>query len=142
MAKFCTKCGAPLKEGARFCVKCGAAQSAAAAPAAQQPAYQQPSQPAAQQPVYQQPLYQQTPQPKKKKSTGKIITSVICLLLSAVILVTCFWQPGFLVKSRDKGIESGGHGIGIDPTAAGRVETGQVTAENLTVETEEGRSPT
>ncbi len=105
----------PLEEGARFCVKCGAAQSAAAAHGA----------PTAR-------------QPKKKKSTGKIITSVICLLLSAVILVTCFWQPGFLVKSRDKGIESGGHGIGIDPTATGRVETGQVTAENLTVETEEG----
>ena len=60
MAKFCTECGAPLKEGATFCSACGAKapaekkpEAAPETPAAPQPAYQTqqtytPSAPAAQ----------------------------------------------------------------------------------------------
>ena len=60
MAKFCTECGAPLKEGATFCSACGAKapaekklEAAPETPAAPQPVYQTqqtytPSAPAAQ----------------------------------------------------------------------------------------------
>ena len=47
MAKFCTECGAPLKEGATFCSACGAKAPAEKKPEAA------PETPAAPQPVYQ-----------------------------------------------------------------------------------------
>ena len=83
MAKFCYRCGNPLREGATFCGKCGSVvmhepaadepaeqpgqqQSVPAAPEVrepvpQQPVYQQPvpQQPTYQPPVPQQPMYQQ-----------------------------------------------------------------------------------
>ncbi len=78
MAKFCYRCGNPLREGATFCGKCGSVvmhepaadepaeqpgqqQSVPAAPEVREPVPQQPvyQQPVPQQPVYQQPVPQQ-----------------------------------------------------------------------------------
>ena len=78
MAKFCYRCGNPLREGATFCGKCGSVvmhepaadepaeqpgqqQSVPAAPEVREPVPQQPvyQQPVPQQPVYQQPVQQQ-----------------------------------------------------------------------------------
>lgn len=38
MAKFCTNCGTPLKEGAKFCIQCGKPLSAAVSPPVPDPA--------------------------------------------------------------------------------------------------------
>lgn len=93
MAKFCTNCGTPIKEGSLFCDNCCARLDGAPAPAAQPPVqqpqqydqpipqqYQQPQQyeqPPVQ-PQYQQPQYaypQPAQQPKKK--TGLLIGLIV-----------------------------------------------------------------
>ncbi|MBR5709074.1 MAG: zinc ribbon domain-containing protein [Oscillospiraceae bacterium] len=160
MAKFCHSCGAQLEDGAGFCFNCGARQVAdqPAQPAPQQtyaqpapqpqaaPAYQQPAAPAYQQPAYQQP-YAAPRQPvyqpaapvktKKKGGAGKVVASVICLVLAAAILVGCFWKPGFLVNASSG---SGKSGTSIfNPSGGGK--TGKavtVTAEDPVAETESG----
>ncbi len=72
MAKFCYKCGSPMKDGATFCGMCGSMvipEGNSAQPAPQpesqpqpEPEYQQPAQPEYQQPA--QPQYQQPAQPQ------------------------------------------------------------------------------
>ena len=93
MAKFCTKCGAQLPDGAQFCTNCGAKT----APAYQQPqqqtyqqaVYQQPQQQAYQQPVYQQQpqqAYQQPyQQPYQPQEPPKSSAIAICAFIFAFI---------------------------------------------------------
>ena len=130
MAKFCSNCGSPVESGAKFCASCGsplrAAQQPAPAPEpvpAQQPVPAQKPIPVqkpapAQQPVLAQkpaPVQQPVPAPQpkpKSKSGGRIATSVICLLLSAAILIVAFWQPGLLVQKAGTPEQTAGQTIG------------------------------
>lgn len=152
MAKFCSRCGTPLEDNDVFCANCGARQSAPQP--AQSPAYTRPAPAPQPAPAYTQPAPQQTyapqqqayaPQPyaqpaapKKKSSAGKVIASVVCLVLAAALLLTCFWQPGFLVKSSE-GPKDGGPSI-LNPTGKDGKNANAVTvsAENLVAETESG----
>jgi len=93
MAKFCTKCGAPITEGVKFCPKCGAAigqTQAAPQPTAppQQPSVQQ-QQPAYQPQQPQQPYYGQT-QPYASmpgKSNKKLIIGVVVAVIAIIIVL-------------------------------------------------------
>ena len=101
MAKFCTKCGAPIAEGVKFCPKCGATigQIQAAQPTAppQQPPVQQQPMPQQQQPVYQQqppmqphqPYYGQTQPyaPMPGKSNKKLIIGVLVAVVAIVVVL-------------------------------------------------------
>jgi len=61
---FCSKCGAPLEEGAKFCSACGQTTEAAPAAEATQAQYQQPQ--------YQAPAAEDT-FPKEEVEAGKIV---------------------------------------------------------------------
>ena len=106
MAKFCTKCGKALNEGAKFCTKCGTPV---------------PQQTAAEEPKVQAPEQKQTESPKptttnaskfevrvpeefakrnaekarqgdpSKKESGKWLMAVVALLIVAVIVVICIF---------------------------------------------------
>ncbi len=78
MAKFCSKCGSPVDEGAKFCKSCGS-------PIASQPAQPQYDQQA----VYdQQPVYAQQPVKKGLSKSAKIIlAAVVAAVLIAVVII-------------------------------------------------------
>jgi hypothetical protein len=83
MAKFCTKCGKPLKEGTKFCTECGEKIEASAKPA---PA-------PAPQPV-QQPAPAYTPPPAKKSKTGLIIAIIAIIVAIVIIVLVVFFVLG------------------------------------------------
>jgi hypothetical protein len=74
MAKFCTKCGAPLAEEGKFCTSCGASIEKSSTPA-------EPNHPAPSQPT------NMTPIPPKPKSNMKIIGAVIAVVIAVVIIL-------------------------------------------------------
>ena len=74
MAKFCTKCGAQLTEGAKFCTSCGAN-------------IEQPSTPEkTPQTTSSQPT-NYTPMPPKPKSNMKIIGAILAVIIAVVIVL-------------------------------------------------------
>ena len=84
MARFCTECGAPLKEGATFCSACGAKAPAEKKPEAA------PETPAAPQPVY---LTQQTYTPSapaaQPVSTAYYFWMMLLFAIPVVGLIVC-----------------------------------------------------
>ncbi len=99
--KFCTKCGAPLRDGVSFCSECGAKLGENVTPEVQpiptnnpyegvQPTVNQ------QQPQYSAPIYSSIPnenQIAKNDKQGKIIAGVFGLI--AVIAIVFFVYKGF-----------------------------------------------
>lgn len=103
--KFCTKCGAPLREGVSFCTECGAKLGENVTPEVQpipnnnaannpyagvQPSVNQ------QQPNYSAPVYSPIPdenQKVKNDKQGKIIAGVFGLI--AVVAIVFFVYKGF-----------------------------------------------
>ncbi|MBR3393230.1 MAG: zinc-ribbon domain-containing protein [Firmicutes bacterium] len=97
MARFCTKCGKPLGDGALFCNNCG---TRIANVAGQTGPAQAPNQSVPPQGQYgyrpQMPPYNMPPQLPKKKKTGLIIGIVVGLILVVLFFVGAFAWPGFL----------------------------------------------
>ena len=88
MAKFCTECGAPLKEGATFCSACGAKVPAEKKPGAA------PETPAAPQPAYQtQQTYQARHTPSapaaQPVSTAYYFWMTLLFAIPVVGLIVC-----------------------------------------------------
>ena len=85
MAKFCTECGAPLKEGATFCSACGAKAPAEKKPEAA------PETPAAPQPVYQtQQTYTPSAPAAQPVSTAYYFWMMLLFAVPVVGLIVCF----------------------------------------------------
>ena len=85
MAKFCTECGAPLKEGATFCSACGAKAPAEKKPEAA------PETPAAPQPVYQtQQTYTPSAPAAQPVSTAYYFWMMLLFAIPVVGLIVCF----------------------------------------------------
>lgn len=81
MGVFCSKCGTPLREGARFCAKCGAAVATNLSGPRQKPEYQRPK------------------VAKAKRKTGNgLIAILTALLLVEAAIIALFGWPGFLIK--------------------------------------------
>ncbi len=76
---FCTKCGAPIKDGAKFCVKCGSPVTASVATPAKIQSVE--------------PTDEQIPVKKKKKHTGLkiLLVLLIILILIAAAGVACWY---------------------------------------------------
>ncbi len=84
MAKFCTECGAPLKEGATFCSACGAKAPAEKKPEAA------PEIPAAPQPVYQtQQTYTPSAPAAQPVSTAYYFWMMLLFAVPVVGLIVC-----------------------------------------------------
>ena len=84
MAKFCTECGAPLKEGATFCSACGAKAPAEKKPEAA------PETPAAPQPVYQtQQTYTPSAPAAQPISTAYYFWMMLLFTVPVVGLIVC-----------------------------------------------------
>ena len=84
MAKFCTECGAPLKEGATFCSACGAKAPAEKKPEAA------PETPAAPQPVYQtQQTYTPSAPAAQPVSTAYYFWMMLLFAVPVVGLIVC-----------------------------------------------------
>ena len=84
MAKFCTECGAPLKEGATFCSACGAKAPAEKKPEAA------PETPAAPQPVYQtQQTYTPSAPAAQPVSTAYYFWMMILFAVPVIGLIVC-----------------------------------------------------
>lgn len=84
MAKFCTECGAPLKEGATFCSACGAKAPAEKKPEAA------PETPAAPQPVYQtQQTYTPSAPAVQPVSTAYYFWMMLLFTVPVVGLIVC-----------------------------------------------------
>ena len=84
MAKFCTECGAPLKEGATFCSACGAKAPAEKKPEAA------PETPAAPQPVYQtQQTYTPSAPAAQPVSTAYYFWMMLLFAIPVVGLIVC-----------------------------------------------------
>lgn len=84
MAKFCTECGAPLKEGATFCSACGAKAPAEKKPEAA------PETPAAPQPVYQtQQTYTPSAPTAQPVSTAYYFWMMLLFAIPVVGLIVC-----------------------------------------------------
>lgn len=76
---FCTKCGAPIKEGAKFCVKCGSPVAASVAASVKAQSVETTN--------------EQIPVKKKKKHTGlKVLLAIfIIIILIAAAAVACWY---------------------------------------------------
>ena len=151
MANFCTKCGAPLRPGAKFCLKCGnpvrSAGSTTAAPqnsgntaphapasSGRQTAYpvqgsavNRTGYPVNGQPV---PVTQNVPPAKKKKKGGFLKT--VSFLLVIVLLFTGFVSPGFFLNDRggsgqNNPIFPGGSSGSSSASGADLKDTGKVS---------------
>lgn len=84
MAKFCTECGAPLKEGATFCSACGAKAPAEKKPEAA------PETPAAPQPVYQtQQTYTPSAPAAQPVSTAYYFWMMLLFAVPVIGLIVC-----------------------------------------------------
>ena len=84
MAKFCTECGAPLKEGATFCSACGAKAPAEKKPEAA------PETPAAPQPVYQtQQTYTLSAPAAQPVSTAYYFWMMLLFAVPVIGLIVC-----------------------------------------------------
>ena len=84
MAKFCTECGAPLKEGATFCSACGAKAPAEKKPEAA------PETPAAPQPVYQtQQTYTPSAPVAQPVSTAYYFWMMLLFAVPVIGLIVC-----------------------------------------------------
>ena len=84
MAKFCTECGAPLKEGVTFCSACGAKAPAEKKPEAA------PETPAAPQPVYQtQQTYTPSAPAAQPVSTAYYFWMMLLFAIPVVGLIVC-----------------------------------------------------
>ena len=84
MAKFCTECGAPLKEGATFCSACGAKAPAEKKPEAA------PETPAAPQPVYQtQQIYTPSAPAAQPVSTAYYFWMMLLFAVPVIGLIVC-----------------------------------------------------
>lgn len=84
MAKFCTECGAPLKEGATFCSACGAKAPAEKKPEAA------PETPAAPQPVYQtQQTYTPSAPAAQPVSTAYYFWMMLLFAIPVIGLIVC-----------------------------------------------------
>ena len=84
MARFCTECGAPLKEGATFCSACGAKAPAEKKPEAA------PETPAAPQPVYQtQQTYTPSAPAAQPVSTAYYFWMMLLFAVPVVGLIVC-----------------------------------------------------
>lgn len=93
MAKFCEKCGAPLKEGGQFCTGCGAKIEQPAQPVAEQkPVQNQPMQQPTQ--TYQQPSNPTPTYPQPKKSKGLLIAIIAIIAIVLVVVVVLFVFQG------------------------------------------------
>ena len=84
MAKFCTECGAPLKDGATFCSACGAKAPAEKKPEAA------PETPAAPQPVYQtQQTYTPSAPAAQPVSTAYYFWMMLLFSVPVIGLIVC-----------------------------------------------------
>ena len=84
MAKFCTECGAPLKEDATFCSACGAKAPAEKKPEAA------PETPAAPQPVYQtQQTYTPSAPAAQPVSTAYYFWMMLLFAVPVIGLIVC-----------------------------------------------------
>lgn len=84
MAKFCTECGAPLKEGATFCSACGAKAPAEKKPEAA------PETPAAPQPVYQtQQTYTPSAPAAQPVSTAYYFWMMLLFAVPVIDFIVC-----------------------------------------------------
>ena len=84
MAKFCTECGAPLKDGSTFCSACGAKAPAEKKPEAA------PETPAAPQPVYQtQQTYTPSAPAAQPVSTAYYFWMMLLFAIPVVGLIVC-----------------------------------------------------
>ena len=84
MAKFCTECGAPLKEGATFCSACGAKAPAEKKPEAA------PETTAAPQPVYQtQQTYTPSAPAAQPVSTAYYFWMMLLFAVPVIGLIVC-----------------------------------------------------
>lgn len=98
--KFCTNCGAPLREGVQFCTECGTRVGEDVAPSVQTIPSENPSEGAQsagnmQQPEYSAPVYSPIPNENQKKNDkqGKIIIGVFGAI--AVLAIVFFVYKGF-----------------------------------------------
>lgn len=101
MAKFCSNCGKPLRDGASFCTSCGTRLRQASAPPVRQP----------QAPAQQQPVRQAQPAQrlaKKKISSRALISILLVVALLAEIAVAGFRYPGFFRSGESKTAPAGG----------------------------------
>jgi|GEM_PF-2253358 hypothetical protein len=94
MARFCTHCGRPVREGDLFCESCGTRLNTASA--AETPRETPPVGQYA--PPY--PPAMPTPEEPKKKKHGWIIALIAALVLAAAAAIVLFVTPGFL-KAKD-----------------------------------------
>ena len=84
MAKFCTECGAPIKEGATFCSACGAKAPAEKKPEAA------PETPATPQPVYQtQQTYTPSAPAAQPVSTAYYFWMMLLFAVPVIGLIVC-----------------------------------------------------
>jgi len=154
MAKFCEKCGAPLKEGAKFCTSCGAKlgeidKAATEQKPEQTQTVQEPTQTyqsASATPAYSQPK-------KSKKLLFGIIGAIIAVVV-IILLVLLVLQPGGIGgdegkfvgtweadvgfgtytytyvfnsdKSLELGVDMGGIGSGTSTVGTWKVENGKL----------------
>ena len=94
MAKYCMKCGAPLRPDAKFCPKCGAPVSQSETSSVQHKR-----------------LQKTDPVIKEKKPAGKGgFRKTAVLLIAAAVLFTGFVKPGFFLSGKkDPGSQTTGY---------------------------------
>jgi len=115
MAKFCEKCGAPLKEGAKFCTSCGAKIEQHGQPMAEQEPIQ--TQPV-QQPTQTSRVMSTTPTyPQPKKSKAPLLIGLIIAVVVVIVIAALLMQPGGIMAGGDesKFIGTWEAEVGYDP---------------------------
>jgi hypothetical protein len=139
VGKYCTNCGNELHTGARFCAKCGAAvytgpakTTSTAQPKSMPQSQPQPQpQPKLQSQPQPQPQPKLQPQPQPKPVSQFRPSSVLCIVLSVLLLiqitaVALYGWPGFLV------------GNGVKPPSVLKSDSFTLEEGQTTVSTDSG----
>ncbi len=109
MAKFCSKCGAPLKENTKFCSKCGApvisqeklATSGPAEEPVEEPVSINEPEPYHYVDPQPQPIPVSVPEPEPLPKKGRNKTAIILISVACVALLAIGGVVGFILLNRD-----------------------------------------